>query len=141
MNTVTLSQEQEKAIALKQHLGDDFFVISENEVAKIFEGTEEEAKTEFEEAKEIGIKFDATDTDQTAVVNQFADSLRGTKKKISMFGFYNFPRPAINFNFPYFNQKSLNWYLEPNGILVKEFIEKKFDILINVSVSENLPLE
>ena len=52
MNTVTLSQEQEKAIALKQHLGDDFFVISENEVAKIFEGTEEEAKTEFEEAKE-----------------------------------------------------------------------------------------
>lgn len=95
----------------------------------------------FEEAKEIGIIFDATDTDQTAVVNQFADSLRGTKKKISMFGFYNFPRPAINFNFPYFNQKSLNWYLEPNGILVKEFIEKKFDILINVSVSENLPLE
>ena len=93
------------------------------------------------DAKEIGIIFDATDVDQTAIINQFADSLKGLKKKIYMFGYYNIPKPAINFNFPYFNKANLNWYLEPSGILVEEFIDRKFDILINVSIKENLPLE
>ena len=93
------------------------------------------------DAKEIGIIFDATDVDQTAIINQFADSLKALKKKIYLFGFYNIPKPAINFNFPYFNKKNLNWYLEPQGLLVDEFIGRKFDILINVSVHENIPLE
>lgn len=92
-------------------------------------------------ANDIAIIFDATNTDQTAVVNQFADSLKGMKKKIHLFGYYDIPKPAINFNFPYFNKENLNWHLVPQGILVDEFIQRKFDILINASVEESLPLE
>lgn len=92
-------------------------------------------------ANDIAIIFDATNTDQTAVINQFADSLKALKKKIHLFGYYDIPKPAINFNFPYFNKKNLNWHLVPQGVLVDEFIERKFDILINASVEEILPLE
>lgn len=92
-------------------------------------------------AREIGILFDASDTDRTAIVNSFADALRKERKKVVLLGFYDFPKPAINFNFPYFNRKSVNWHFEPNGALVEEFIARKFDILINAYIDESLPLE
>jgi AAA+ ATPase superfamily predicted ATPase len=93
------------------------------------------------DAREIGILFDASDTDRTAIINTFADSLRKERKKITLLGYYNFPKPAINFNFPYFNRKNINWHYEPNGALVEEFVAKKFDILINAYIDENLALE
>jgi hypothetical protein len=46
-----------------------------------------------------------------------------------MFGFYNFPKPALNLSFPHFHNKQLNWYLEPQGHLVDEFMERKLDVL------------
>jgi hypothetical protein len=93
------------------------------------------------DAKEIGILFDASDTDRRTVITSFVESLRKDRKKASMLGFYNFPKPAINLNFPYFNRKNINWHYEPHGSLVEEFIAKKFDILINAYIDENLPLE
>ena len=91
--------------------------------------------------REIGILFDATDTTKTNTINQFAESIRTQFRKVSLLGFYNFPKPAINLNFPYFHNKELNWYLEPQGYVVEEFIEKKFDVLINAYTNEVIPLE
>ena len=93
------------------------------------------------EAGDIGILFDASDPDKIALVNSFSDGLKRDKKKIVLLGFYDAPKNAINFNFSYFNKKNLNWYLEPQGAVVKEFISRRFDILINAYVGENLPLE
>jgi len=93
------------------------------------------------EAKEIGILFDATDTDQKQLVENLAKQLKDQNKKTVLLGFYNFPKPAINFSFDYFNKKNLNWRLAPVGHTVESFIQRKFDILINLSVKEILPLE
>ena len=93
------------------------------------------------EAKEIGILFDATDTDQKQIVENFTKQLKEQNKKTVLLGFYNFPKPAINFSFDYFNRKNLNWHLEPIGHIVDNFIQRKFDILINLSVKEIVPLE
>lgn len=101
----------------------------------------ERKATSLDKANEIGILFDASDPDKVAAINHFADGLKRDKKRIVMLGFYNTPKNAINFNFSYFNQKNLNWILEPHGNTVEEFIAKKFDILINAYFSENLPLE
>ncbi len=62
------------------------------------------------DARDIGILFDASDVDRTAIVSSFADSLRRENKKISLLGYYNFPKAPINFNFPYFNKKDINWH-------------------------------
>ena len=92
-------------------------------------------------ANEIGILFDASDPDKVSVINNFAETLKRDRKRIVMLGFYNVPKQAINFNFTYFNKKNVNWHLEPYGDLVDAFIARKFDILINAFVGENLPLE
>lgn len=93
------------------------------------------------DASEIGILFDASEPDTVSVINTFADALKRERKKVVLLGFYNVSKSAINFNFSYFNKKNLNWHLEPQGSLVEEFIQRKFDILINAYVGENLPLE
>ncbi len=92
-------------------------------------------------SNEIGILFDASDPDKVSVINNFAESLKKEKKKIVLLGFYNVPKKAINFNFSYFNKKDLNFFQIPKNELVKEFMERKLDILINAYTAENLPLE
>lgn len=47
--TIELTQEQEKAIALKLHLGEEVFAVETEGGAKIFEGNEEEAREQFRE--------------------------------------------------------------------------------------------
>ena len=101
----------------------------------------ERSITNIIDAKEVGVLFDATETDDTAIVNQFADSIRTQFRKVNMLGFYNHPISAMNLNFPHFNKKQLNWYLEPQGYIVDDFIQKQFDVLVNAYTGENLPLE
>ncbi len=95
----------------------------------------------FAEAKEIAIILDATDPTITKIVNQFADSLRTPYRKVSLLGFYDYPKPAINLNFPHFYKKQLNFYLEPQGYQVEEFIDKRYDVLVNAFLNESPPLE
>ncbi|MFI5135327.1 MAG: DUF6913 domain-containing protein, partial [Chitinophagales bacterium] len=97
--------------------------------------------TSLSEANEIGILFDATDPDKVSLINQFADSLKREKKRTVLLAYYDQPKRAINFNFSYFNRKDLNWHLAPHGVVVDEFIQRKFDVLINAFTRENLPLE
>jgi hypothetical protein len=101
----------------------------------------ERSVTNIADAKEVGVLLDASDTDKTAVVLQFADSIRTQYRKVTMLGYYNFPKAAMNLSFPHFYNKNLNWYLQPQGYMVDDFIEKKFDVLVNAYTDENLPLE
>jgi len=92
-------------------------------------------------AKEIGIIFYAKTPDDTNVINQFAAYLKEQKKKVNILAFYNSKKTALNFNFPYFNKKDINWHFEPISPNVTDFIQKKFDILINLVISDCPPLE
>jgi hypothetical protein len=93
------------------------------------------------DSNEIGILFDATDPDKVTLINQFAESLKKEKKHVVLLGYYDQPKRAINFNFAYFNRKNLNWHLQPTGDVITEFLNRRFDILINAYAKENLPLE
>jgi hypothetical protein len=92
-------------------------------------------------AKEIGIIFYIKTPDDTNIINQFAIYLKEQKKKVNILAFYNSKKTAINFNFPYFNRKDINWHFEPVSQNVTDFIQKKFDILINLVVGDCPPLE
>jgi hypothetical protein len=95
----------------------------------------------FADVRDIGILFNATNTDDALPVTQFAESLRPMRKRVTMLGYYDYKKPAINFTFPYFNKKDVNWLLMPRGTLVSEFLDKPFDVLINFCTQENLPME
>jgi hypothetical protein len=95
----------------------------------------------FADAREVGILLDATDPTITKIVNQFADSIRTPYRKVTLLGFYDYPKPAINLNFPHFYRKQLNFYLEPQGYIVEEFIDKRYDVMINAFLHDSPPLE
>ncbi|MEI6900279.1 MAG: hypothetical protein WCL00_10410 [Bacteroidota bacterium] len=47
--------------------------------------------------------------------------------------------PKLSFDF--FSSKEISFFLRPLDAKVKDFIEKEFDILIDLSLNENLPLK
>src|SRR5689334_4688763 len=71
----------------------------------------------FTEARDVGILFDATNTDDALPVTKFAESLRPLRKRVTMLGYYDYRKPAISFTFPYFNKKDVNWLYMPHGTL------------------------
>jgi hypothetical protein len=36
--------------------------------------------------------------------------------------------------------KDLNWYFQPQKVFVKDFVEENFDILLDLTLTDNLPL-
>ena len=92
-------------------------------------------------AKDVGILFSVADSDEAEIIAQCAATIRTPERRTHLLGFYDSPKSTLNFTFPTFNRKNLNWYLEPGGPHVNDFIRRRFDILIGAFAYENLPLE
>lgn len=95
-------------------------------------------------AKTIGILFDASSQEIYNNSLKFVKQLSDKKIDVYAIGFVmtkdalTWYSSSIKINFFSFDQ--LNWYFEPKMKEVKEFCERKFDILIDVSFWEKLPL-
>lgn len=94
-----------------------------------------------DEAKRIGILFDATSGDDRQEIENFADLLRSHDKKVLVLGFIDSNYTHDIHNYLVFTKKNLNWYLEPSGDQVNRFLDEPLDILINAYSRECLPLE
>ena len=74
-----LTVQQEKAIALMQYKGEDFFIIQLEDEAKIYEGNEEDARAEFladiegTEEADIDVKFDVYCSNNLTEVEEYDD--------------------------------------------------------------------
>lgn len=74
-----LTVQQEKAIALMQYKGEDFFIIQLEDEAKIYEGNEEDARAEFladiegTEEADIDINFDVYCSNNLTEVEEYDD--------------------------------------------------------------------
>ncbi len=98
-----------------------------------------------EDARNIGILYDATDEGNYEVVTQYLRFLRNKQKEVKTLGFVDkkelpqnkFAKLGIDF----FTKKHLNWQLIPTHPLVNNFINENFDILINLSVDKCFPLQ
>ena len=98
-----------------------------------------------EQAKSIGILFEATTKDQIKQVKPLVDYFFGLRKDIKAFGFVNSKEytdahiPKLQYDF--FNKKDLNWYYKPQNDYIKNFVKKEYDILINLSDSNCIPIK
>ncbi|MGK0366134.1 MAG: hypothetical protein ACI85O_003205 [Saprospiraceae bacterium] len=100
------------------------------------------ASVDFDRAETVGLLFDATELNNREIVLKFAKSLENKGKKVRLLGFVNIKEETDNLAFPNFNLKSLNLALMPESSTdVQEFMKKDFDILINLSLDETVPLE
>jgi len=96
-------------------------------------------------AQSIGILYDATEREDMLKVSEFVNTLFQTKKDVKALGFVNLKdlthhhMPMLQFDF--FFLKDLNWYYKPQNYIIKNFVEKDYDILINLCDSTCIPIK
>lgn len=98
----------------------------------------------FVEAKSVGILFDATNPEDFELVKKYIKFLKDHKKRVRSFGFYNAKEvPAMQYSkleYDFFTKKQVNWHSKPTDPLIANFVEEEFDVLINFTVHQCLPL-
>lgn len=92
-------------------------------------------------AKSVGLLLDATELAGREVVLKFSEQLKKEGKEVKLLAFFGGDAKVANFVFPHFTKKDLDFALRPKTAEVKKFMEKPFDILINLTPHGSLPLE
>lgn len=92
----------------------------------------------FEEARSIGILFNATELDNRKTATKYAERLKKKGKKVKLLGFFDNQMEDENFTFEHFNRKQLDWALRPNSEVVSKFLKQPFDFLINIDPQSSL---
>jgi hypothetical protein len=98
----------------------------------------------FEAAKKIGILYDATDPQDFEVVKQYVKEVRAQSKDVMALGFVDKKELSqsqfAQLGLEFFSKKNLNWKMIPNNRAVLNFIDEKFDVVINLGKNEIFPL-
>ncbi len=98
-----------------------------------------------DDAKSIGILYDATSERQIKIIQPFVSYFFDLKKDVKALGYVNAKEPS-NYHTPklqydFFYQKDLNWYYKPQNYIIDNFITKEYDILINLCDSTIIPIK
>ncbi|MEP7265651.1 MAG: hypothetical protein ABI772_14190 [Bacteroidota bacterium] len=97
----------------------------------------------FDNARSIGLLYDSTNERNYDVIKKFVKELREVNKKdVLALGYYDkkelpndrFAKLGLDF----FTRKSLNWHYKPIAPIVKNFMAKDFDILIDLHTSNSI---
>jgi hypothetical protein len=99
----------------------------------------------YDQASSIGILYDATDERDYETVKAYVKTVRGQHKKdILAMGFVDKkklpPAQFAQYGLDFFTRSDLDFRLIPNNPIVKNFIDQKFDILINLNSGSCFPL-
>ena len=98
-----------------------------------------------EESKSIGILYEATNSEQIKKIEPFVKYFFELKKDVKALGYVNKKKlddchiPKLNYDFFYL--KDLNWYYKPQNYIIDNFVKKEYDILINLSDSNCIPIK
>jgi hypothetical protein len=96
------------------------------------------------EAKSIGILFNATHQISFEIVKALVKDLSTKKNKIDVLGFVDSKQLIDHYlyrkGFDFFTRSQLNWYYKPVVENVQKFIEKPYDILIDLSLDDPFPI-
>ena len=98
-----------------------------------------------EDARSIGIVFNAKDERTFKLIREFSDKLRGGGlRTVKSLGFV--PKEEVaaflksSQDFDFFTRDDFNWHYRPQGRKVAGFIGESFDILIDLRLSKFTPL-
>lgn len=98
----------------------------------------------FEQARNIGILYDATAESDYELIKNYVRDMRGLSKEVIALGYYDQKElPNTRFmklGLDFFTQKALNWKMKPVNPIVTNFINKEFDILICLNLDRCIPL-
>ena len=92
-------------------------------------------------AEKIGILFHADNEPERKAVQVYAEALKLKGKEVQLLGYLKHRNHQVDYLFPYITPKDANWFGKPKGGTIGYFIKYPFDLLINFSLKEILPLE
>ena len=99
----------------------------------------------FEDAKIIGLLYDATDEHNYETVRNYVKKIRESRKEVKTLGYIDLKELPENkfakLGFDFFTKKNLNWSMIPNYPIVTNFTNEKFDILVNLCPENFFPLQ
>jgi len=107
--------------------------------------TRERTDPNIHKAAMIGILYDATEKETFEQVKEFFRDLKNSGKDPVSLGFIDgtdvtfhpLARPESDYLF----KTQVNWYEKPGSPVVENFIDEPFDILINLTLADNYPLD
>lgn len=101
--------------------------------------------TNIGEARSIGILYIVEDVPDFDIVESFVKELQNEHKEVKALGFVKGNNLVSRFlprlSYDFFSSKDLNWFLRPTHARVADFIEKDFDILIDLNMEDFFPMK
>ncbi len=102
-------------------------------------------KFNFNEIKTVGILFDASNSEDFDIVKRYVVFLREHLKKVKVIGYFNAKEiPGLTYSkleYDFFSNKELNWFGKPSAAIFKNFMEEKYDLLIDLNVHDHFSLK
>jgi hypothetical protein len=112
---------------------------------ELLKTVQERKITNLRDAKKIGVLYTLDDVPEYEAVSEFVSRLQHDHKEVKALGFVKNKNLVSRFlpklSFDFFSAKDLNWFFKPLNTKVRDFIEKEFDILIDLSMKDSLPLK
>lgn len=126
-------------VSLKQKIG--YFLLNR----KIKRQKRSKTASNLEVAHSIGIIFNATNQNSYEQANAFAQSIIQRNIQVLCMGFVDNKQQLSFFTdkkgVKFFSRKNLNWLGKPKNPSVDYFIDKPFDILIDLSLKDSFPIQ
>ncbi|MGQ0827147.1 MAG: DUF6913 domain-containing protein [Bacteroidota bacterium] len=101
-------------------------------------------KFSFDAIKTVGILFDATNAEDFEIVKRYVVYLREYRKRVKVIGFFSTKEiPALTYSkleYDFISTKELNWLGKPSSMVVKNFIDEEYELLIDLNVRDHFPL-
>ncbi len=101
--------------------------------------------TNLDDARRIGILYTLDDMPDYERVSEFVSRLQNDHKEVKALGFVKnrnlLQRFLPKLSFDFFSKRDLTWFYKPIHSQVKDFIEKEFDLLIDLSMQDTFPLK
>lgn len=101
-------------------------------------------KFSFESAKTVGILFDATNSEDYELVKRYVVYLREHRKKVKVIGYFSTKDiPALTYSkleYDFFSAKEVNWLGKPSSVVINNFIQEEWDLMIDLNVHDHFPL-
>lgn len=101
--------------------------------------------TSYKQAQRIGILYNATKESDFKIIRKFVEVLKQYGKDVQSLGYVDLPE-LENFHiqpreYSFFCNKDLNWFKKPEEPSVVSFYNTEFDILIDLTLADYLPIK
>lgn len=98
-----------------------------------------------QQAKSIGVLYNATEVFSFEIVKDLVKQLSETAKEVMVLGYVDSKQMIDHYlyrkGFEFFTRTHLNWYYRPVSDSIDPFINKEFDILLNLNLDETYPVK